>query len=160
MGDPVAYKVVIRPLWHVVKEVRDKVEAILAHHGEELSYAGKMVASELVENAVKYGVAIDPEAAKGIEFEINVSDADVTIAVTNRTASQKDLANARQHIDAIHRSGDPQQLYVQRLTNLMENPGQDGSQLGLYRIAYEGGFDLAYELADDIITIRARRKIA
>ncbi len=158
MSKPVRYKQTIQPLWSIVRQVRDKVEAILAPAGEEISYACKMVASELVENAVKYGITGDGQGVNGIEFELSMVDREIVITVKNRVASEDHLKNARNHIDVINASGDPQQLYVERLKVLVEEPGGRGaSQLGLYRIAYEGGFDLAYVVAGDVLTVIATR---
>ncbi len=159
MGSPCTYRQTIDPAWSVVEEIREEVAAIMEPSGEELSYASKMVASELVENAVKYGL-IDPQTGKGITFDLVAGEKDITIAVTNRPASEEHLANVRKHIEAIAEAGDAQQLYIQRLTMLMEHPADEGSQLGLYRIAYEGGFDLNYQLANDVLTIKARRDLS
>ena len=156
----VIHKEVIQPLWNVVKEIRDEVGSIMENRGEELCSASQMTASELVENAVKYGFAIDVAADRGIEFQIDVTDREIMVTVTNRAASEQDLTNLVTHIDAINESDDPQSLYVQRLTELMNTDGQTGSQLGLYRIAYEGAFSLTYEVADSVITVKAYRKIA
>jgi len=157
----IIHKEVIQPLWNVVKEIRDEVGSIMENRGEELCSASQMTASELVENAVKYGFAIDVAADRGIEFQIDVTDREIMVTVTNRAASEQDLTNLVTHIDAINKSDDPQALYVQRLTELMNaEDAYAGSQLGLYRIAYEGAFSLTYEVADSVITVKAYRKIA
>jgi hypothetical protein len=164
MSNPFVYKQtihkqVIQPLWNVVQEIRNEVRRKMENRGAELRDATQMVASELVENAVKYGLIFDYESDMGIEFLFEVNDREIMIEVTNSADSEYDLANVTRHIDAINKAKDPQQLYVQRLTELMDNPGQGGSQLGLYRIAYEGEFSLSYEVADKVITVKAYRKI-
>jgi len=164
MDDPVVYKQtihkqIIQPLWNVVKEIRNEVGSIMENKGEELCSASQMVASELVENAVKYGLAINQESDMGIEFQFQVNDREIMIEVTNNADSKHDLANVTLHIDQINQSDDPQYLYVRRLTELMESGGQGGSQLGLYRIAYEGEFSLTYKVEDHVITVKAYRRI-
>jgi hypothetical protein len=164
MSNPFVYKQtihkqIIQPLWNVVKEIRNEVGINMENRGAELRDASQMVASELVENAVKYGLAINHESEMGIEFLFQVNDREIMIEVTNSADSEYDLANVTRHIDAINKSKDPQHLYVKRLTELMDTPGQKGSQLGLYRIAYEGEFSLSYEVKDKVITVKAYRKI-
>ncbi len=157
------YSLNIYPLWSVVKWIRKKVEAILTVYSDDLGYAGKMVTSELIENAMKYGVPVDALQNQGIGYVLDV-DIDngktVTITVTNKVASEKDSNEVVRHIKMIRESNDPQQLYIERLTALIDTPGQGGSQLGLFRIAYEGQFDLEYELTDDLLSIIATRKVS
>lgn len=159
MSKEVDFTYNIEPVWDAVKEIRDKVEALLATVRKELSYASKMVTSELIENAIKYGSAVDSVKTKGIGFEFSVSDNQIRIKVTNRIISEKDYENVKTHIGIITETNNPKEIYVQRLAQLMENPKIGESQLGLYRIAYEGEFDLQYEFNDGVLTIIATRSI-
>ena len=120
----------------------------------------EQILRNLLENAVKYGIAIDPEAQRGIEVEIAVNDG-ITITVTNRGNSDH-ITNALNHIDKLQKTGDPKRLYMQRIGELIEGQEQEEScQLGLFRIAYEGQFELTYDVVEDnLITIKAHREIA
>jgi hypothetical protein len=62
------------------------------------------------------------------------------------------------HIDEIRNSDDPAELYTRRLQELMDNTVKGKTQLGLYRIAYEGEFSLSYRIDNSRLTIIAERK--
>jgi len=157
MTEIITFTYQIDPLWDTVNKIRDKVELILREKGEELNDASKMTASELIENAVKYGCSITK--GRGIQFELIANENLIRISVTNRINSMDDYQSVQMHIDAINASNNPQELYIDRLMNLMENPKINKSQLGLYRIAYEGEFYLNYTFQNSILTITAQRKI-
>lgn len=145
--------------WSIVKFIRDNVESLVHDQSEELAYACKMTTSELLENAVKYGSPISRE--KGIEFSFILNQGEARITVANGIIRQSDYDNVKHHIDGINASGNPQELYIQRLNTLLENPELNKSQLGLYRIAYEGEFSLEYEYEDgsNVLTITATKTI-
>jgi hypothetical protein len=149
-------KVLINPTWNVISEIRKKTADLLKDYDQSLLDATMMVASELMENAVKYGQAVPSESM--IEFQLSVNGR-ITIKVTNGLTSEKDLLTVKIHIDKIKTSGDPGLLYTERLKELLENPKQGISQLGLYRIAYEGEFKLDYSYNDKLLTIIAQRDI-
>lgn len=157
MGKGNSVKYYIDPLWDTVKKIRDEVEAILIDMGKEITDASKMTASELIENAVKYGCSI--EDGTGIQFELIVEDGQIQIVVKNKILSQDDFENVRSHIDNVNASTNPQDLYLNRLMMLMENTKIAKSQLGLYRIAYEGEFKLTYDYTDSILTVTATRNV-
>ncbi len=147
----------IDPLWDTVKKIRDKVESILSDKSQEVNDASKMTASELIENAVKYGCSIDN--GTGIQFELLVEKNQIKIVVKNKILSSEDFNKVREHIDRIKTADNPQELYLNRLMMLMENTKLSKSQLGLYRIAYEGEFQLDYEYENEILTVTATREI-
>jgi len=144
----------IAPLWGIVKEIRNEVESLLKGKDKELAYAGKMIASELIENAIKYGSAAEQE--KGIMFDLHADIKQVVIKVSNEIKFKDDYDNLVTHIDKINSTDDIKGLYVERLKKLMESP-KEKSQLGLYRIAYEGKFNLKYEYENNLVTVIAYR---
>ena len=115
MGDEIHFNYNIDSSWSIIKVIRNRVEALVMDKDPELAAACKMTASELVENAVKYGIIND------FDFE-----------------------NVKKHIDDIRETDNPHDLYLKRLEILMKQKNVRQSQLGLYRIAYEGEFHLAY----------------
>jgi hypothetical protein len=153
----VNFKYAIGSMWDTVKQVRDRVDSIVKKIDDDLSYASKMTASELIENAVKYGCGI--HEGEGIAFELEVTTDEILIKTVNRIINQEDYLIVKSHIDKISATDNPEALYISRLMELMENSKPGQSQLGLYRIAYEGEFMLKYELKDDILTVIATRKI-
>lgn len=159
MNDLVNFSYNIDVVWNTVKLIRDKVASLIATQGDELVDACKMTSSELVENAIKYGCTV--ESGKGIEFAFSLGEGEVRISVTNGVISQADIENVRAHIDEIKAASNPQALYIKRLTTLLENPDLKQSQLGLYRIAFEGEFELQYSYDEPkkILTVTATKKI-
>ena len=159
MGKGAVLNYNIRPTWEIIEEIRNGVESLFTNKNKGLSYASKMVASELIENAIKYGRSVDRQKGVGIVFECKISDDTVRIMVSNRIIAEKDYENVKRPIDRINASNNTEELYMQRLAEVMENPDVGGSKLGLYRIAYEGQFSLKYEFEDMILTIIAKRSI-
>lgn len=145
--------------WNIIQQLRDKLASLVQSYGENLAYACKITSSELVENAVKYGCHIDSQ--KGIDVSLSVKDNEVRISVVNGIINKADLENVITHIDAINASYNPRQLYVARLKALLDNPEQNQSQLGLYRIAFEGEFRLDYDYDHQLnaLTVTARKNI-
>ncbi len=150
----------IHPVRDIIRIIRDKVETSLLLYPEELRDACRITVSELIENAVKYGTAIDKNL--GITFDFTVDDRCIAIVVVNKIYDQKDYEAFRQHLDQIQASENPKELYYQRLQFLLDHPEQDRAQLGLLRIAYEGKFVLNYyyNKNDGVVTITAVRMIA
>jgi hypothetical protein len=68
------------------------------------------------------------------------------------------VGELRARIDEIARSADKEALYMQRVTQVLSRPGASGN-LGLYRIALEGGFALDCSYEDGIVTVSATREI-
>lgn len=142
--------------WGLVKEVRDRVEALVADKGKEIAYASKMTSSELIENALKYGRS--GENGDGITFSVHMHDDRIEIVVSNRVELQSDIESAMRHIRQINASSNAQELYRNRLHELMAGSKSGKTQLGLYRIAYEGAFGLSCACTDKMLTITATRK--
>lgn len=157
MGKPVIFRYSITPMWGIVEKIRDKVEALLSSENDEIRYVCKMASSELIENAVKYGHS--PDQKKGIDFSLHKDQKQIVIKVTSGIKSMNDFEKVKVHVDKIKSCDNPQELYIQRLTELMKNPKPGQSQLGLYRIAYEGEFMLEYEINDMLLTLTAFRHI-
>ncbi|MBU0994607.1 MAG: hypothetical protein KJ737_19095 [Proteobacteria bacterium] len=158
MGDNITFNYNIDLTWSIVKLIRDKVSSLVESQSEELAYACKMTSSELVENAVKYGCSIDNK--KGIEFFFSLGDNEAQIKVSNGVINKTDFENVKAHINEINSSVNPQDLYIKRLNTLLEKPELSQSQLGLYRIAFEGEFLLEYSYNENlnILTVTATKK--
>jgi hypothetical protein len=149
----------IDPIWDIVKQIREQVVSALAAYSEDLRQASQMTASELMENAVKYGTRISD--AGGIDFELTATALQIMIVVSNRILAQEDYHEVQRHIDLLNAPGaNPEALYLNRLQALMtaEHSGEK-TQLGLFRIVYEGQFTLHYHFEQEILTIRAIREL-
>ena len=54
-------------------------------------------------------------------------------------------------------AADKQALYLARLEELLANAEESG-KLGIYRIGFEGGFDLQLDYTNHVVTVTATRK--
>jgi hypothetical protein len=115
-----------------------------------------MVASELLENAVKYGETVP--AAQKISVTLTVTETSITIIVTNGSADVDAVAALARRVDEITSAQDKSALYFARLEELMSQPAESG-QLGLYRIAFEGEFEIQLCYRDQVVSMTATRTI-
>jgi hypothetical protein len=157
-ADEVTISLSITPTWSILKDVREKTEEFMKKKKttEEIIDSTVMCAVELVENSIKYG-----SSAKGknnINFDLTTEGDVVRIKVSNGINDELDVKTVKLHIDRIKASNDPGTLYTERLQQLMENPKPGVSQLGLYRIAYEGEFKLDYTYSHGLLSVIAERK--
>ena len=157
MSQPFKLELHIAPLWETIHEIRDKmaVDERIRKHGEELVQATAMVASELLENAIKYGY--NSPDGEGVRFTLDITDKEVVVSVLNGVAPNHSLEGLKGILDRIKGSANPMELYTERLMAIANNPKGQESGLGLYRIAYEGEFKLQYEITDKAVKIIARR---
>jgi hypothetical protein len=122
-----------------------------------------MVASELVENALKHGRGSDVnpiealDAQENICFALTWSHDEIEIEASNlATDAAADVL--RQNVQRINDSPNPEELYMERLHALLEDRTKRGG-LGLYRIAFEGEFKLAFRQEGRRVTITAKRRL-
>jgi hypothetical protein len=147
----------ITPIWSILNEVKDKIADFMFKKKFQLDIveASMMCASELVENAIKYGAAETEHV--NIKFELITRGKTVRIMVSNGIRDIKYLEELQHHIDKLKSGDDPFKIYTERLKELMVNPKPGESKLGLYRIAYEGEFDLDHTFRNETLTVIAER---
>jgi len=130
----------VLPLWNELHAIQEAVSAFLERHGcdRDTSEAVMMGASELTENAIKYG---DYGGPQSISLSVAMYPSRIVVEVRNPVAP-KDVAELRK-LDAmvqwIRGFQDPFQAYVERLkvvSSLALTSNESG--LGLVRVAYEG----------------------
>jgi hypothetical protein len=146
-----------RPDWSEVRRIRERVASAVSDLSEEVREAAVMAASELVENAIKYGerVAHHP----GIEVSLVCDARTLSLTVANGTSNLAAVQELKRHTEALASSHDKSELYMKRIHTLMEQP--DGcSRLGLYRIGFEGMFELACSYDDNVVRMTATRALA
>lgn len=146
----------LRTMWSEVQAVRDRVQSLLAELPEDVREATVMTASELVENAIKYGESVPaaPNATVSLDRDGDL----IRVVVRNGAASEATVGELRHHVERLAAAPDRMALYVERLRELMTSGG-GGSKLGLYRIGCEGGFDLRCDYADRVVTVTATRRV-
>lgn len=145
----------LRTVWSEVQAVRERVQALLGDASPELREATVMTASELVENAIKYGEPVPgaPHATVALDRDGGL----VRVVVRNGVAAESTVSELAEHVRRLTAASDRTALYVDRLRELMLSGG-GGSKLGLYRIGCEGGFDLACDFTDRVVTVTATRR--
>ena len=142
--------------WSCVREIRTEVTQALGDYSSGLRYAAMMTASELLENAVKYGEAV--RNAPAIQFAMTANSKHIEIAVSNGTTKVERVLELKRHVHEITSAQDRSAMYFGRLRELVTQPNQS-SKLGIYRVVFEGEFDLDVEFVDDVVTVRARRAV-
>lgn len=149
----------IPPTWQFVRQIKRMVEDELKDYPETVRYSAGMVASELVGNAIKYGDK--SEKAQPPRFSLDVNGSLVEIAVNNSVKSPEHVSQVQMRLDQMANSANKAEYYMKRLQELLtDTPKVQGSQLGLYRIGYEGDFDLSCSYMDQMLTIKATRGLA
>jgi len=148
-------QVTFSPMWPNVREIRERVGAALEHYPAQLRSAAIMTSSELVENAVKYGESVP--AAKGGTFVLESNADGLSIRVANGSTNAVGVAELKRRVTELNSAVNKEALYLARLEELLANP-DDSGRLGVYRIGFEGGFDLRLEYRDEVVTVTATRK--
>jgi hypothetical protein len=114
-----------------------------------------LAACELAENVAKYGVAhADPRAGT---LSVGVRDNVVRLTVTNAVRTADEARSVTTIVSRISASASVAELYRARLAELFANPAAPRAQLGLLRLAFEGGFKLSATYQAPLLQIVAER---
>jgi hypothetical protein len=140
--------------WQHTRTVRKCVGDALAADDPDRRSAAMMAASELVENAIKYGEEV-PQAP-GITFAMLQDAEGMRIEVCNGSTDIEGIGRLERRVAEIASTPDKAALYMARLEELLAQPLESG-KLGLYRIAFEGQFDLQCRYANNVVTMIATR---
>ena len=125
----------IPPDWGRIDQVREAVSHCVTavYADRDLRDALAMVASELLENAFKYGKQAD------VSITVREIAGRVIVAVTNEVDEDTPHTEAlEQRVAWVKHFGDPQRAYQAALERAYTDE-TDASGLGLARISYEGG---------------------
>ena len=117
--------------------------------------ATAMAVAELTENVLKYGASDGSPGAGTIA--IGVDHNLVRIRVKNRVLSREDGERVLAGVKRIAASPNVMDLYRSRLQELFEQPALKRAQLGLLRIAFEGGFQLSCSYEYPVLEVIAER---
>jgi hypothetical protein len=142
--------------WDQIRKIRKSVGDALKSIQPSLAEAAMMVTSELIENAVKYGEEVP--ASAHIQLSMTMCDGKLVITVTNGCTEGQGIKQLTHRIQEIAEAPDKAALYMARLEQLLAEPNESG-KLGLYRIAFEGEFDLHLTYRDCVVTITATRSL-
>jgi hypothetical protein len=143
------------PAQRGIEEVRRFAELAVSYCDAACREATAMVATELAENIVKYGV----KGAGPFVGTISIAaEADlIRITAKNDVASARDAQSVKQAIGQISATNDVMALYRSRLAKLFATPSLARAQLGLLRAAFEGGFRLSFSYDPPTVSIFAER---
>jgi hypothetical protein len=141
--------------WEQVGSLRESVGDSLLFAPDEVKDATVMTAAELVENTIKHGAHGAGEKAM---FSMRIEDGQVVLEVSNTVPTEHGAADLIQRVARIAAAPDKSELYLARMTELMTNPEARGG-IGLYRIAFEGQFDLEARRQGSVVTVRATRRL-
>jgi anti-sigma regulatory factor (Ser/Thr protein kinase) len=143
-----------QPMWPNVRKIRQEVGAALEACSSDLREAAVMTASELVENAIKYGESVP--AAPAVTFSLEATPGQLRIRVVNGSTNASGVAELARRVNELSRATDRQALYLARLEELLAHADESG-KLGVYRIGFEGGFDLECNYTNSVVTVTATR---
>jgi len=143
----------LRDAWEELARVRAAIEEYFAESTEEFRAAATMVGLELAENVIKHG-----SGSSVGSVTVSVRDGEVVIATQNQVVSTQRASVVSGRIQDIADRG-AREMYMTRMLELMQQPSGQGSGLGLFRIAYEGAFQLSCEILGDRLCIYARRRL-
>ena len=143
-----------QPMWPNVRKIRQQVGAALEACRQELRTAAMMTASELVENAIKYGESLP--AAPSVTLSLEATAGQIFIRVVNGSTNLAGVAELERRVRDLATATNKQTLYLARLEQLLAH-ADDSGKLGIYRIGFEGGFDFALDYRNDVVTMTATR---
>jgi hypothetical protein len=138
-----------------VDDARRFAELAVAYCDVDCRQAVAMVVSEFAENLVKYSAKDDQVYAGTIS--ILREGGVVRIRAKNAVASPDEGRRVQEAITRIATSPSITELYRSRLQELFKNPQLPRAQLGLLRIAFEGGFRLSCSFEASVLEITAER---
>lgn len=150
-------EVPIGPRWQSIELLRTSILNCLAaiFHDEEISHQVSVVASELLENAVKYGDWTQPQTP---DFQLRVwgDKGEVNVEVCNPTDKENgNIEKLFEMVQWLKSFDSPVDAYSARLRELADNENDIGSRLGLARILYEGNCQLHCSEDNGKVRVRA-----
>jgi hypothetical protein len=138
-----------------VDEARRFAELAVAHCDSEGRSATAMAVSEFAENLIKYSQPVD--GANAGTIGISVDPSVIRVRVTNTVVSAEDARRVQEIVSLVASATNVKALYRNRLEELFQNPSLPRAQLGLLRVAFEGGFRLSCSFDPPLLEIVAER---
>ncbi|MBL8955486.1 MAG: ATP-binding protein [Myxococcaceae bacterium] len=147
----------IPSLWDLLPKVREEVSRHLSGLPDDVRDDAVMAVSELVENAIKY--ARPGPSGDAAALSIECSPKALRLTVSSMVRSPEAARSTVERVRVIQQAPSRFALYLNRLHQLAEAPTAS-AQLGLFRIASEGEFELDCLLQDDTLHITATRELS
>jgi hypothetical protein len=137
-----------------VEDARRFAELAVTSCTPECREAVTLAVCELGENLIKYSGSADELNVGTIGVSIEAGQ--VRVRAVNRVTSAEDAKRVTEIVEKITVS-DIKELYRARLQELFANPSLPRAQLGLLRMAFEGGFRLSCSFEAPQLQIVAER---
>ena len=148
----------IKPEYKAISEVKALFSDKLVAEGIPFSYDIEMGFTELMENSIKYSQ--ETPDYNDINVKITLDNRILDITLSNYVKTEDDLRSLSTIINRINEYGKSENLYLDRINEIISQDGIGKSQLGLYRIAYEAEFDISYDMIDNKkITITIKKEV-
>jgi hypothetical protein len=143
-------------MWSPLAAVRGAIDVTFSGVAPDVLDAIRMASCELGENILKYG-----EPVEGIAGHVTVSrTADgVELRAVSRLTDSKGAARLFRILNGIVESRDLRASFEERMLQIIQDPLQESTGLGLLRIAYEGLFVLSSSYEEGTLTIVAARSL-
>jgi hypothetical protein len=146
----------LAPQGSAIDDARRFAELAASYCSPECREAVSLAVCELGENLVKYG-APGSDAHAGT-IGVGIDGDTIRIRATNRVGVPDDAKKVADLISRISQRGaDVRDLYRNRMKELFTNPDLPRTQLGLLRMAFEGGFRLSCSVRGAELEITAER---
>jgi hypothetical protein len=148
-------KIVRRP--QAVADAMRFAELAVSYCDAACREAMVLAASELAENVAKYGASNqDPRAGT---ISVSVAGNVTRIRATNTVASPDDAQRVLNIVGRMAaQPSNVAELYRERLRELFDKPGTPRAQLGLLRLAFEGGLRVSASFEPPLLEIVAERE--
>ena len=141
---------------NALDEARRFADLAVRQCSEACREAVALAVTELGENLLKYGSQGDVAHAGTIG--VGIEGDRIRVRAIGGVNSPDDARLVAGIVSKIATSdGGPGALYRDRLRELFDNPALPKAQLGLIRLAFEGGFRLSYSFAPPELEIVAER---
>jgi len=147
----------LRPLWSTIREIREQVGNALGNLPSEVRQATQMVTSELLENAIKYGESVP--TFPQIDLNVNVENNQIRVRVMNGSSQREHVDRLMNRVKEISLAPNKEEPYIRRLEQLLDDwtASEKSAGLGIYRIGFEGQFDLECEYESQVLIVTATR---
>lgn len=162
---PAMEKIVLepKPAWAETLRIRDTVLDELTRRGlsQDDAELGAMVATELSENAIKYGrfAATGPDDHFTVEVQLGGDGMIIRVLHPLGSPDNPNFVRLKTMIKWIKKFKDARKAYQERINAIAarnRKPGARQRGLGLVRIAYEGQAELDYDYSRGMLRISAR----
>lgn len=139
----------VAPSWDEINTVREGVLRLMSTIARDQAAPISMVVSELLENAVKYGVQ-----GRASSLGLFIDQKRVSVSVTNHVATDSPKpAELVAHVAWLREFQDPVAAFTAALGSAVKNRSPAESGIGLARVLCEGGCKLECSVSEPGVVV-------